>query len=116
MKSPLRLFLVLLFALALPINGMAQLLMPAAAPKQQAMHRMHAMHDPGAPQAEAPCQDHQQGHATLCKSGQECKTASILQVVAVKAPLLFPATPQATAYPALIPSHLKDAVWHPPRA
>jgi len=116
MKSPLRLFLVLLFALALPINGMAQLLMPAAAPKQQAMHRMHAMHDPGAPQAEAPCQDHQQGHATLCKSGQECKTASILQVVAVKAPLLFPARPQATAYLALIPSHLKDAVWHPPRA
>ena len=34
MKTSLRLFLVLLFALALPVNGMAQLLMPAGMPTQ----------------------------------------------------------------------------------
>lgn len=114
MKTSLRLFLVLLFALALPVNGIAQLLMPAGMPTQHGQHDMHAMHAM-ADAADGDCQEHEQGPTSVCKTGQECKTASLLQVVAVKPPLLFPATPRAAAYPARLPSHLKDAVWHPPR-
>jgi len=61
------------------------------------------------------CEANEHGTATVCKTGQECKTASILQLVSIKAQLMPAAKPVTTPYNGLIPSSLLDAVWHPPR-
>jgi hypothetical protein len=124
MKFYIRSFLILLLMLALPINGMAQLLMPAGSsahhvmPDMEGMEAMATNHalmagiDDAEPEC---CEGHEQGKATVCKTGQECKTASLLQLTAVKAQLLPAAKPVTTPYSDQIPSRLLDAVWHPPR-
>lgn len=121
----MRSFLILLLVLTLPINGMAQMLMPVGSsahhvmPDMEGMEAMAANHasmvgvDDGAgPEC---CEAHEHGKATVCKTGQECKTASLLQLVAIKAQLMPAAKPVTTPYNDQIPSRLLDAVWHPPR-
>ena len=125
MKSTIRSFLILLLMLALPINGMAQLLMPTelsahhVMPDMEGMEAMATNHTlmVGADGSAEPecCERHEQGKATVCKTGQECKTASLLQLVAIKAQLMPAAKPVTTPYNDQIPSRLLDAVWHPPR-
>ncbi|AZZ47382.1 MAG: hypothetical protein CMK99_22430 [Pseudomonas sp.] len=124
MKSYMRSFLVLLLVLALPINGMAQLLMPVGSsahhvmPDRVGIEAMAASHASmaGVSGAEPECcEANEHGTATVCKTGQECKTASILQLVSIKAQLMPAAKPVTTPYNGLIPSSLLDAVWHPPR-
>lgn len=124
MKSAIRSFLLLLLMLTLPINGMAQLLMPAGSsahhvmPDMEGMETMATSHAlmAGIGDAEPECcEGHEQGKATVCKTGQECKTASLLQLTAVKAQLMPAAKPATTPYSDQIPSLLLDAVWHPPR-
>jgi hypothetical protein len=125
MKSYLRSFLTLLLVLALPINGMAQLLMPAGSSAHHLMADMESMdamatshasdgwHDDGAePEC---CEANEQGKTTVCKTGQECKTASLLQIVAAKAQVIPAAKPVTAPYNDQVPSRLLDAVWHPPR-
>lgn len=125
MKSVMRSFLILLLVLALPINGMAQLLMPVGTsahhvmPTMEGMDAMAANHAlmAGVSGAEPECcEGHEQGKASVCKTGQECKTVSLLQIVAAKAQLVPAGIPVNTASNDQIPSRLLDAVWHPPRS
>lgn len=119
--KPVRLFFLLLLSFALPINGMAQALMVAGQGTLGAHESMqmpaHHAHQ-GMAEAETDCfeaGDSGKG-SQVCKSGQECKTSSLLQLSLGK-PLSLPlgqapALPPSEPAPALIP----DAVWHPPRA
>jgi len=124
MKSYMRSFLVLLLVLALPINGMAQLLMPVGSsahhvmPDRVGMEAMAASHASmaGVSGAEPECcEGHEQGKTTVCKTGQECKTVSLLQIVAAKAQLVPAGKPANTPYNDQVLSRHLDAVWHPPR-
>jgi len=124
MKSYLRSFLILLLVLALPINAMAQLLMPAGSSAHHLMadmERMDAMATShalmvGADGAEPECcEGQEQGKMTVCKTGQECKTASLLQIIAAKAQIIPTVKPVAAPYNDQVPSRTLDAVWHPPR-
>ncbi|ANF23758.1 hypothetical protein PS273GM_00665 [Stutzerimonas stutzeri] len=109
---------------ALPINGMAQLLMSVASPEHHVMPGMEGMdamgtsHDlmigTGGTEQEC-CEGQEQGKMTVCKTGQECKTASLLQIVAAKAQLIPTVKPVAAPYNDQVPSRTLDAVWHPPR-
>lgn len=119
--KPVRLFFLLLLSFALPINGMAQALMVAGQGTLGAHESMqmpaHHAHQ-GMAEVETDCfeaGDSGKG-SQVCKSGQECKTSSLLQLSLGK-PLSLPlgqapALPPSEPAPALIP----DAVWHPPRA
>jgi|TARA_R100000935_G_C2741482_1_gene126037 hypothetical protein len=116
MTVNMRSFLILLLALTLPINGMAQLLMPAGSSVHHAMADIEHMDGMvGMEGAEDDCHTGRDQEATLCKTGQECKTASLLQIVAVKANVIPAAKPVSAPYNDLMPSRLLDAVWHPPR-
>jgi len=120
MQRLVRLFIFLLLSLALPINGMAQMLLPVGQggmmsheSQAEASSLMHA----GMGMQGDECFDHEQpGKGVVCKSGQECKTNSLLQLSLGK-PLTLPLSQPVLIHrddtaPALIP----DAVWHPPRA
>ncbi|BAP79375.1 hypothetical protein MT1_2197 [Pseudomonas sp. MT-1] len=118
MTVNMRSFLILLLVLTLPINGMAQLLMPAGSSVHHAMadmEHMDGMDDMDG--TEGDCHTgRNQAKTTLCKPGQECKTVSLLQIVAVKAQVIPAAKPVITPYNGLLPARVLDAVWHPPRA
>lgn len=63
------------------------------------------------------CFDHEQpGKDVVCKSGQECKTSSLLQLSLGK-PLTLPLGQPVLVHPSdSTPALIPDAVWHPPRA
>ncbi|MEN2508135.1 hypothetical protein V8Z77_14570 [Stutzerimonas stutzeri] len=118
----MRLLIVVLLMLALPINGMAQLLMPVESSAPHAMPHMEGMvsgadsqsvFDGAEPEC---CERHEQGKTSVCKTGQECKTVSLLQIVSAKSQHIPTESHVAAPYDARIPSRLLDAVWHPPRA
>jgi len=124
MKSYMRSFLILLLVLALPINGMAQLLMPVGSSAHHVMLDMEGMDAMAANHALMAgvsgaepecCEGHEQGKTTVCKTGQECKTVSLLQIVAAKAQLVPAGKPANTPYNDQALSRHLDAVWHPPR-
>jgi hypothetical protein len=105
----MRSFLVLLLVLALPINGMAQLLMPVGSsahhvmPDRVGIEAMAASHASMAGVSGAEhecCEANEHGTATVCKTGQECKTASILQLVSVKAVVVNEFWTLVKVYPA----------------
>lgn len=119
MKS-VRLLVLLLLSLALPLNGMAQALMVAGqgttpAHESAPMPAHHAHADMAGDSDCMSAGDSSKG-SVVCKTGQECKSSSLLQLSLGK-PLLLPlgqppAAQASEPAPALIP----DAVWHPPRA
>lgn len=120
MKS-VRLLVLLLLSVALPINGMAQALMVAGQGTPAAHEAMqmsaHYAHQ-GMADAESDCfEAGDSGNGSqACKTGQECKSSSLLQLALGK-PLNLPlgqapALPPSEPAPSLVP----DAVWHPPRA
>lgn len=120
----MRFFIALLLVLALPINGMAQLLMPAMTSMPHSMSGVDGMNamapshvivdaDDAEPEC---CEGHDHAKMTVCKTGQECKTASLLQIAAAKGQALPAAKPVTHPFTDQIPSRLLDAVWHPPRA
>ncbi|WP_313086258.1 hypothetical protein [Pseudomonas sp.] len=120
----MRFFLVLLLMFALPINGMAQVLMPVKTTVSHVMSEMdgmdsmaysHAMVGTNGVEPEC-CEGHDHGKTTVCKTGQECKTASLLQIAAARAQALPAAKPVTPPFSDQIPYRLLDAVWHPPRA
>ncbi|MCQ4318905.1 hypothetical protein [Stutzerimonas stutzeri] len=117
MTVNMRSFLILLLVLTLPINGMAQLLMPATSSVHHPMADMEGMSGiNGMDDADQDCREGQdQGPTTVCKSGQECKTSSLVQIAAAKADVIPAANPVTTLYNDQIPSRLLDAVWRPPR-
>ena len=120
MKS-VRLFFLLLLSFALPINGMAQALMLAgqgsmAAHDSMPMPAHHAHAGMAAGETDCLQADDSGKGSLVCKSGQECKSSSLLQLSLGK-PLSLPLG-HAPALPSSepAPSRIPDAVWHPPRA
>ena len=112
MKRYLRLCLVCLLSLALPLSGMAAVQMPADPCPMQAAGS--AMSDAMLPDC---CQD--MGSASesgkSCKPGQECKTASLLQVSLIKAAALASSPLSISFSSAFMPAQAPSGVWRPPR-
>ena len=114
MTRRLRLLIVLLLSLALPLTGMAGIEAPTEPCPMQSMG-MGQM----AGMDQDCCQDlgkmTQHGKKD-CKSGQECKTGSLLQVSVLKtAPPA--ATPQRPApYTEVVLSQAPADLWRPPCA
>ena len=113
MKQSLRLCLILLICLALPLAGMAGIQAPADPCPMQAAG-MASMMDMG----QDCCEDtgSSSEHGNPCKPGQECKTASLLQVELIKSPITF-AAPVALVFSGdFLPERTPSVVWRPPRA
>ncbi|MDH0729193.1 hypothetical protein N5F23_02155 [Pseudomonas sichuanensis] len=111
MTRLLRLLTVLLLMLTLPLNGMAGIDSPVEPCPMQAMGMpmMSGMdHDC--------CQDQAPSHASkACKVGQECKTASTLQVSLIEPALTF-ATPRPDdSYAHSLLTQVPADRWRPPR-
>lgn len=54
-------------------------------------------------------------HGKPCKPGQECKTASLLQVSVVKPPVAL-SSPLLSAFSSdFLPARIPSGVWRPPR-
>ena len=105
--------LLLIVSLVLPAFGGMALSMPAQpCPMQSGDHQGHAM-------ADAPCCDHADladgvADKSPCKSGQDCKTASLLQTVVIKT------FPPRLSRPEVLPSQSvierePAGLWRPPR-
>ncbi|ENY79540.1 hypothetical protein C206_01447 [Pseudomonas putida TRO1] len=111
-----RLLTILLLVLSLPLNGMAGVDSPVEPCPMQAMgmEMMAAMdHDC--------CQDQDQGtssqHASkACKVGQECRTASTLQVSLLEPQQTFSTTSPADGYAVSLVTRAPPDHWRPPRA
>ncbi|GAB3461987.1 hypothetical protein [Azotobacter salinestris] len=111
MRRTLRLCLLFLISLALPLGGMAGAEMPAdpCPMKSAGMAKMADM------QPDC-CHDMAEHGKKACKTGQECKTASMLQVGIAK-----PAVMPSNLVPAVscrdhFPSQLPPDPWRPPRS
>jgi hypothetical protein len=120
MKPLLRLCLLLVLALALPINGMASRLMSAHSPHQP-VDSTHAMAslvetDHGALALDE-CDGGQTtaSDAQTCKPGLDCKSGGLLQVGAGKAtaPLFGQPGPSSLSSTSLLGQ--SEPLWHPPR-
>ncbi len=63
------------------------------------------------------CDEQKSAHAgsKVCKSGEECKTSSLLQVVSIKAALHVGHQPALVSRSAFIPTPAPGGVWRPPR-
>jgi hypothetical protein len=120
MKLCIRLCLLLVLSIALPITGVAQMLMTAGSySMDHANHQVTAGDMASMSLADTEhgcCAEHEQGDPTVCKTGQECKTSSLLKVISMKAPSVVLGQHVSAPYIDLIPSLAPDAVWHPPRA
>ncbi|MFU3596023.1 hypothetical protein [Pseudomonas boanensis] len=112
MKRRLRFLLVFLISLALPLSGMAGIEAPAEACPMQAagMSQMADMdmaccHD----------LDKMAEHGKkACKTGQECKTGSMLQVSILKPPVTLTGPVLADSYPVAVPDRSPADLWRPP--
>lgn len=90
---------------------------------QSTAHEMHEIHDLQHSQHDITAMttgDHeccdQEATTLVCKSGQECKTSSLLQVSVVKVPLFSPDQHAPGLSIDRVPSLAPDVVWHPPRS
>lgn len=113
MKPGLRLYLVLLLILSLPLKGLAGIELPAQPCPMQAAGMAMQVNPPG------DCCLDAQGAALQemsCKSGQDCKSGSLYQLVRVKFNLPAPRAERITAYHDDAPlSRTPAGVWRPPR-
>lgn len=112
MKRRLHLLLLLLLSLSLPLNGVAgALAFSQPCPMEQHDIAMAEMQS-------ACCEDHpqQMSGGKVCKSGEECKGSSMLQVSVSKTPLLFSRSVAATPTHDFLPTTSPSGVWRPPRA
>lgn len=112
MKRYLRLCLIVLLSLALPLNGVAGLV-AATEPCPMQAADMAMMADI----VQDCCQDMDSPSepGKPCKAGQECKTASLLQVAIVKPPVTL-SSPIGVSYSSdFLPAHPPSGVWRPPR-
>ncbi|UAW97231.1 hypothetical protein KEM63_10355 [Halopseudomonas nanhaiensis] len=120
MNRTMRLFLALFFTIALPANGMAQVLMQAGSytpdPVPMSSHDMHSMmSDADMQHVMAACNDHD-SNGLVCDSGEECKTSGLLQLHFGKSHALTPALPPLIAEAGFLPLPLPEPLWHPPRS
>nr|WP_256345816.1 hypothetical protein [Pseudomonas putida] len=117
MNQVLRLLSALVLILSLPLSGMAGVDSPIELCPMQAlgMEIMAGMeHDC--------CQDQDQDqgkssqHASkACKIGQECRTASTLQVSLLEPPLTFTTPSPADTYAVSLITRAPPDRWRPPR-
>lgn len=112
MKRHLRLLLLLLLSLTLPLNGVAGAF-AFAEPCAMGQHGI-SMEDMQA----SCCEDHQQQMSSgkVCKTGQECKSSSMLQVTVIKTPLLLSHPAAVSLTSDFLPTTSPSGVWRPPRA
>lgn len=118
MKRYLRLCLVFLISLALPFTGMAGIQTPVE-PCPMQMSDMAAMAQTMDMDVLPDCcqdMDSAAEHGKPCKTGQECKTASLLQVATVKPPVLLSASLAVSDTHDLPPEQPASGPWRPPRA
>ncbi|WP_322981328.1 hypothetical protein [Pseudomonas sp. C11] len=107
------LVLLLIVSLVLPsFGGMAFSMPVQPCPMQSGDHQGHAMVD-------APCCDYTDQTDGLadkspCKSGQECKTASLLQTVVIKTFTPRLSRPEALPSQSVI-ERAPSELWRPPR-
>ncbi|WP_137821598.1 hypothetical protein [Pseudomonas sp. D(2018)] len=108
MKRRLRFLLIFLISLALPLSGMAGIEAPtepcpmqAAGMSQMADMDMDCCHDHG---------------KKACKTGQECKTGSMLQVSTLKPPVTLAGPVLSDIHPVAVPDRSPADLWRPPCA
>jgi hypothetical protein len=113
MNRRLWLYFALFLSLALPLSGVVSAveLQKAPCPMQ-----LEGVSQVGQMTRDC-CDEQKSAHAgtKVCKSGEECKTSSLLQVLSVKAPLLVGHQPAVVSFNAFIPSPAPNGVWRPPR-
>lgn len=116
MNRFLRLVTLFLLVIALPFNGMAGIDSPIEPCPMQAMgmQMMAGMeHDC--------CQEQDQGKSShhdtkTCKVGQECRTATALQVSMLEPVLTFATSHPADTYTESLVASAQPDHWRPPRA
>lgn len=112
MKRSLHLRLVFLISLALPLSGMAGVRvqanpcpMQAASTVKMADITADCCQDMGSPSE----------HGKPCKPGQECKSASLLQVTTMKPSVTLSCPVVIFFSSTLQPIQTPSEVWRPPR-
>lgn len=112
MKRRLHLLLLLLLSLTLPLNGVAGAL-AFAEPCAMGQHGI-SMEDMQA----SCCEDQHKplSSSKVCKTGQECKSSSMLQVTVIKTPLLLSHPAAVSLTSDFLPTTSPSGVWRPPRA
>ncbi|EPJ76099.1 MULTISPECIES: hypothetical protein [unclassified Pseudomonas] len=113
MKHYLRCCLIFLISLALPLSGMAGIQSPTE-PCPMHTTGMTMMGDMN----QDCCGDMSSSadHGKPCKPGQECRSASLLQVSLGKPATRLSSPQMLTIVSALLPAQAPSGVWRPPRA
>ncbi len=112
MKRYLRSCLIVLLSLALPLSGIAGLA-EATEPCPMKAVGMEMVGDMN----QDCCQDlgNPSEHGKPCKSGQECKTATLLQLSFVKPPITSSSPVGVSFSNDFAPAQAPSGVWRPPR-
>ena len=113
MKRYLRFCLIFLISLALPLSGMAGIQSPTepCPIKTTGMTMMGDMNQDCCHEMSSSTD-----HGKTCKPGQECRSASLLQVLLGK-PATRLSSPQIlTIFSDSLPTQAPSGVWRPPRA
>ena len=114
MKRCLRVFFIFLISLSLPLTGMAGVEAPTEPCPMQASGMSHMAGMDG------DCCDDMGKMAEhgkkACKTGQECKTGSMLQVSVLKPPVTHTGPILALAPLQAVPDHSPADLWRPPTA
>ncbi|NKQ10505.1 hypothetical protein [Pseudomonas sp. SST3] len=115
MKLFIRLCFSLILSVAIPVTGMAQMLMttgnptiPAESVDPVAHQAMDDEHDCCAP-------EHLHKYQGVCENGQECQTSSMLESLTEKPAAYFPHSHCPSPSIGLAPSLALEPIWHPPR-
>ncbi|MBM3105828.1 hypothetical protein IIE18_11830 [Pseudomonas sp. V1] len=112
MKRHLHLLLLLLLSLALPLNGVAGLLVfSEPCPMEQ---QGHSMDD-----RQGTCCDDQQKPLSsnkVCKAGQDCKTNSAVQISVIKTEIIASSQPAHSLTLDFFSTPTPSDFWRPPRA
>jgi hypothetical protein len=113
MKRYLRCCLIFLISLALPMSGMAGIQAPTE-PCPMKTTGMTMMDDMN-PDC---CLDMSSSadHGKPCKPGQECRSASLLQVSFGKPATRLSSPQMLTIFSDFLPAYTPSGVWRPPRA
>lgn len=111
MKRYLRCCLIFLISLALPLSGMAGIQSPTE-PCPMNTTGMAMMDDMNQDRDMSSSAD----HGKTCKPGQECRSASLLQVSFGKPATRLSSPQKLTIFSDFLPTYTPSGVWRPPRA
>ncbi|AVX91892.1 MULTISPECIES: hypothetical protein [Pseudomonas] len=113
MKRYLRCCLIFLISLALPLSGMAGIQSPIepCPMKTTGMTMMADMNQDCCVEMSS-----SSDHGKPCKPGQECRSASLLQVSFGKPATRLSSPQMLTIFSDSLPTQTPSGVWRPPRA